>query len=184
MNDLSMHVLDIVQNSITAGANLIGIEVIEKIMENTLTICISDNGKGMSPEQLIQVTNPYFTTRTTRKVGLGVPLFKQNAEMSGGSFNIESNMEKGTIVTAVFGYNHLDRPPLGDMANVVVLLVSSNPALDFIYTHRYNEKTYIFDTREVKEVLIPIPVNEPRIIRMLTEMILENCKDMKEGKSN
>jgi anti-sigma regulatory factor (Ser/Thr protein kinase) len=184
MKDLSMHVLDIVQNSITAGAGLISIEVSEKIKENTLTIRISDNGKGMSPEQLIQVTNPYFTTRTTRKVGLGVPLFKQNAEMSGGSFNIESETGKGTTVTAVFGYSHLDRPPLGDMANVVILLVSSNPALDFIYTYRYNEQTCIFDTRKVKEALSPIPVNEPRIIRMLTEMIRENSNDIKEEKSN
>lgn len=179
MNDLSLHVLDIVQNSITAGANLIGIEVIEKITENTLTIRISDNGKGMSPTQLAQVTNPYFTTRTTRKVGLGVPLFKQNAEMSGGSFCIESNTEKGTVVTAMFGYNHLDRPPLGDMANTVILLASSNPAIDFIYTYQRNEQTYIFDTREVKEALDQIPINEPQIIRMLTEMIRENCKDMK-----
>ncbi len=184
MNDLSMHVLDIVQNSITAGASLIGIEVSENIRKNTLTIRISDNGKGMSPEQLTQVANPYFTTRTTRKIGLGVPLFKQNAEMSGGSFNIESKTNKGTAVTAVFGYNHLDRPPLGNMANAIMLLVSANPSIDFIYTYRYNAQTYIFDTREVKEAISPIPVNEPQIIRMLTEMIRENCKDIQEEKSN
>jgi anti-sigma regulatory factor (Ser/Thr protein kinase) len=177
MNDLSLHILDIVQNSITAGAALIGIDVIEDIPENRLTIRISDNGKGMSPEQLARVTDPYFTSRTTRKVGLGVPLFKQSAEMSGGYFNIESVSGKGTTVTAVFVRNHWDRPPLGDMANAMILLVSSNPALDFVYTYRYNEKTYIFDTREVKEALETVPINTPQVIRMLTEMIQENCDD-------
>ena len=179
MNDLSLHILDIVQNSITAGAGLIGIDVIEDIPENRLTIRISDNGKGMSPEQLAHVTDPYFTSRTTRKVGLGVPLFKQSAEMSGGYFNIESVSGKGTTVTAVFVRNHWDCPPLGDMANAVILLVSSNPALDFIYTYRYNEKTYIFDTREVKEALETIPINTPQVIRMLTEMIQGNCDDLR-----
>jgi len=179
MNDLSLHILDIVQNSITAGANLIGIDVIENIPENTLTICISDNGKGMSPEQVANVTDPYFTSRTTRKVGLGIPLFKQNAEMSGGRFCIESELGKGTIVIAVFGHNHLDRPPLGDVANAVVLLVSSNPAIDFVYTYGFNEKTYIFDTKEVKEALGEMPINMPQVIRMLTEMIQENCDDLK-----
>ena len=178
MNDLSLHVLDIVQNSITAGADLISIDVIENIPENTLTIRISDNGKGMSPEQLAQVTDPYFTSRTTRKVGLGVPLFKQNAEMTGGHFSIESALGKGTTTTAVFGHNHLDRPPLGDMANAVVLLASSNPTLDFVYTYRYNEHTYVFDTRQIKEVLEPVPINAPQVIRMLTEMIQENCNDL------
>ena len=179
MNDLSLHILDIVQNSITAGANLIGIDVIENISENRLTLCVSDNGKGMSPEQLANVTDPYFTSRTTRKVGLGIPLFKQNAEMSGGSFCIESVLGEGTTVTAVFGHNHLDRPPLGDMPNAVVLLASSNPALDFVYTYRFDEKNYIFDTREVKDALGTVPINTPQVIRMLTEMIQENCDEVR-----
>lgn len=180
MNDLSLHILDIVQNSISAKATLIGIDVFENPLQNTLTVRVSDNGCGMSPEQVANVTDPYFTSRTTRKVGLGVPLLKQNAELSGGRFSIESELGKGTTTTAVFGYTHLDRPPLGDVANAVILLVSANPELDFIYTYRYNNNEYIFDTREVKEALEGVPLNEPQIIEMLTEMIRENSRELKQ----
>ncbi len=179
MNDLSLHLLDIVQNSITAGATLITILLDEQPGKDTLTLGIADNGRGMTAEQVQKVTDPYFTSRTTRKVGLGIPLFKQSAEASGGHLDIQSTTGEGTTTTAVFGYKHLDRLPLGNMANAVMLLVSSNPAIDFVYTYRYNEGEYVFDTREVKEALEGVPVNEPQIIKYLEEMISENMQAVK-----
>ncbi len=181
MNDLSLHILDIVQNSISAGATLIYILIDEDTATDVLAITIEDNGKGMTPEQVARVTDPYFTSRTTRKVGLGLPLFKQSAEQTGGSLAIESAVGKGTKVTATFGHAHIDRPSLGDTANAVVLLVSANPQIDFVYTHTHNGNTYTFDTREVKEVLDGLPLNDVQVVRMLTEMIRENLKDIQKG---
>jgi len=179
MNDLSLHLLDIVQNSITAGASLITILLDEQPLSNTLTLSVSDNGRGMTAEQVAKVTDPYFTSRTTRKVGLGIPLFKQSAETSGGQLVITSSIGEGTTTTAVFGYNHIDRLPIGNMPNAIMLLVSSNPAIDFIYTCRYNNEEYIFDTKEVKETLEGTPLNHPTIIKYLEEMIEENTQALK-----
>ncbi|NLF44014.1 MAG: ATP-binding protein [Bacteroidales bacterium] len=179
MKDLSLHILDIAQNSIVAGASLIQINIEENTKDNTLTISITDNGKGMSEETLKKVTDPYYTSRTTRKVGLGIPLFKQNAEKCGGHFSIQSTEGKGTITEAVFEHNHIDRPPIGDIAGVVIILVSANPELDFIYSHNINEKNYTFDTREIKEILEGIPLNEPEVVKMLRGMIKDNLSELK-----
>ena len=178
MNDLSLHILDIVQNSISANATLIDIIIAENLKNDRLSITIKDNGKGMTPEQVERVTDPYFTSRTTRKVGLGLPLFKQSAKQTGGDLVIESEVGKGTTVTATFGHRHIDRPSLGDTANAVILLVSANPEIDFVYEHLHNENNYVFDTREVKEALDGLPLNDVHIIKMLTEMIQENLKEI------
>ena len=132
MRELSLNVMDIVQNSVRAGASLITVQVAESKKHDTLTITITDNGCGMSAEQVKSVIDPFFTTRTTRKVGLGVPLFKMEAEMTGGSFQIDSEKGKGTKVTAVFRPSHVDMIPLGDIASVIHLLITCNPELDFL----------------------------------------------------
>jgi len=178
MKDLSLHILDIAQNSISAGAANISIRIDENVAKDTFSIEIEDDGCGMDEQTVQKVTDPYFTSRTTRKVGLGLPLFKQNAEMSGGSFIIESQPGKGTIVRAVFGHSHFDRPPLGDIAGVVMILVGSNPQLDFIYLHKTGKGEYEFDTRQIKEILEDMPLNNPAVIRQLKEMIIENLKDL------
>lgn len=178
MKDLSLHILDIVQNSISANAKTIFIGIDESTLTDTLTIKIDDDGAGMSTEVLARVTDPYYTSRTTRKVGLGLPLFKQNAELTNGSFHIKSEPGKGTTVTAVFGHSHFDRQPLGDMAGVVMILAGANPDLHFTYHHRVDGKEYSFDTEEVKEILEEMPINDPVIIRQLKEMIRENIKDL------
>lgn len=183
MKELSLHILDVSQNSISAGAKNIKILIEEDSVADKFKILIEDDGKGMSPEILKNVTDPYFTTRTTRKVGLGLPLFKQNAEMSGGSFEITSEVGKGTLVKAEFGYSHFDRPPLGDIAGVVMILVGSNPDLDFLYIHSINDRNYEFDTREIKEILEGMPLSDPLVIRQLKEMINENLKELIEGNS-
>lgn len=180
MNDLSLHILDIVQNSISAGATLITIEVNENVAEDLLTITIGDNGKGMDKEMVEKVTDPFVTTRTTRKVGLGLPLFKQSAVQSEGDLWIESEVGKGTLLTATFRYFNIDRPPLGNVANTVMLLVSSNPEIDFLFTYRYNTDVYSFDTKEIKVILDDIKINNPKIIKYLTEMIDENISNIRK----
>lgn len=179
MNDLSLHILDIVQNSISAGATLIRIKVIEDAINDKLTISIEDNGRGMTEEQVSKLSDPFFTSRTTRKVGMGIPLFKQSAEQSGGGIKVTSKVGVGTTVEAWFGYSNIDRPPLGDLANAIVLLVSASPKVDFIFTYAFNEEKYIFDTIEIKEVLDGVPVNNPSVVKYLTEMISENMKMVK-----
>ena len=126
MKDLSMHIMDIAQNSISASADIIEVEISENAETDLYQIVISDNGKGMTAEYAARVTDPYVTSRTTRKVGLGLPLLKQNAERTGGSMTIKSTVNKGTIVTAKFSLCNFDRPPLGDIAGTMVLLAAAN----------------------------------------------------------
>lgn len=184
MKELSLHILDIVQNSISAKATLIEIEVNEQPKNDTLTITIADNGKGMTAEQLQKVTDPYFTSRTSRKVGLGIPLLKQNTEQSGGRLTITSALNVGTTVVARFGYNHIDRPALGDMANAISLLVMSNPSIDFVYTHVIDKELYRFDTQEVKKILGEVPINNTQITKMINDMIAENIDDLRQKSNN
>jgi anti-sigma regulatory factor (Ser/Thr protein kinase) len=179
MKDLSLHILDIAQNSISAGARNIDISIAESMAANTMVIKVKDDGRGMPSEVLERVTDPYYTSRTTRKVGLGIPLFKQNAEATGGSLQIYSEEGKGTMLKAIFVLNHLDRPPLGDMAGVMVLLAGANPDIRFVYTHRVDNEEYVFDTEEVKEALDGLPLNEPQVMRFVKEMINENLMAIK-----
>lgn len=169
-----MHILDITQNSTRAGASEIFIEVLENRSEDTLTVSIKDNGSGMDQDTIDNVLNPFFTTRTTRKVGLGLPLLKQNAERSGGGLSIISKPGKGTEVIAIFGLSNIDRPPLGDIAGVIVLTAASNPEIRFVF-HFKNEFTdYLFDTVEINEVLDGVPINNPDIVLYLRSMVDQN----------
>jgi len=179
MKDLSLHVLDIVQNSLSAKATFIEISIEESRKANTYCLTIKDNGKGMTPEMAKKVLDPYVTSRTTRKVGLGLPLLMLNAERTGGHLSITSNYGKGTEVEALFVYNNIDRLPLGDMAGTIVLLAAANPMIDFVYTHTVEDEKYIFDTREIKEVLDEITINDVHIFKYLKEMINENLQEIK-----
>ena len=174
MKDLSMHIMDILQNSTRAGASEVTLEVLEDASADTLTIRFIDNGCGMDAETVQKVINPFFTTRTTRKVGLGLPLLKQNTEQTGGSLDIQSEKGKGTTVTAVFGRTHLDRPPMGDLAGTIVLTASAYPDIRFIFHYHNGETDYVFDTVEVNEALDGISIQEPEVIQYLKEMIQEN----------
>ncbi len=177
MKDIALHILDITQNAIKAQATRIEI-IFDELYNQSLTITVADNGKGMDENLLKNVTDPYTTTRTTRKVGLGIPLFKQNAERTGGKFEINSTLGKGTTLKTVFNTQHLDCLPLGDMPGVISLLVNANPNIDFKYQHTVNDKTYLFDTIEVKEVLGDTPINTPEIQQFIKEMIKENITEL------
>ena len=135
MLELSLNVLDIAQNSIAAGATRVLLSVQEDTANDRLTLTVADNGCGMTLQQLARVRDPFFTTRTTRKVGMGIPLFRMAAETAGGTFDIQSEKGNGTTVTAVFGLRHIDRMPLGDMAGTVATLIRLNPQVDFVYRH-------------------------------------------------
>lgn len=173
--------LDIVQNSITAGATKIQVEVDEQVSKNNYIVEVVDNGFGMDEEQLKQVDDPFYTTRTTRKVGLGLSLFKQNAEQSGGSFQVESEKAKGTRVKAVFGYDNIDRPIMGDIAGVMTLLIGANPEIRFIYNHHTPLSDFELDTEEVKQELEGLPISSPDVLKMLKAIIKENLELIKAG---
>lgn len=184
MNDLSLHIIDIIQNSLSAGASLIKLTVGEKRSSNLLFIEIEDNGKGMTPQQVNNLDNPFFTSRTTRRVGMGIPLFRDSARQSGGNLVVTSQLGKGTKVTATFELNNIDCPPLGDIANTLILMVSANPNIEFFFRYVFEESEYVFDTVEVKEILEGLPINAPSVIRMLTNMVDANIKEIKvEGEN-
>lgn len=179
MRELSLNVLDIAQNSISAEAELIEIELEESIEENTLLIGIYDNGRGMTKQQLEAVRDPFFTTRTTRKVGMGIPLFKMAAEMTGGHLEIESEVNKGTRVKALFRTDHLDFIPIGDMASTMVTLITMNTAVDFIYRRSLGTAEFILDTREIKQILDGVPLSEPSVTAWLKDYINEHTNNLR-----
>jgi len=150
VEDLSLHILDIVENSIRAKASRIEIKVVEDIAKDLLTIEIADNGQGIDAETVKKVLNPFFTTKMTRKVGLGLSLLSQAARESGGDVQIESKVGSGTRVKATFGYSHIDRKPLGNMEATLTTLIVGNPEVDFIYEHKRGELEYRLDTKEIR----------------------------------
>jgi len=154
VEDLSLHILDIVENSIKAKASRIEIKVVEDIGKDLLTIEIKDNGQGIDEETIKKVFDPFFTTRTTRRVGLGLPLLSQAARESGGDIEIESEVGRGTRVKATFGYSHIDRKPLGNMEATLTTLIAGNPEVDFIYEHKKDELEYRLDTKEIRAGII------------------------------
>ena len=166
--ELSLNVLDIAQNSIKAGATLVEITVSKKTDENLLTIEINDNGCGMDAEQLEHVIDPFFTSRTTRKIGLGVPFLKQAAEASGGNFAISSEVNVGTRVNAAFHTDHIDCMPLGD------------DSLDCVYTYRVNEKEFTLDTREIREILGDVSFQAGEVSSFLREYLSENQLEVEQ----
>jgi anti-sigma regulatory factor (Ser/Thr protein kinase) len=178
MTELSLNVLDIAQNSIKAKASLITISIERDTACGLLTISVEDNGCGMDEETLRRVVDPFYTTRTTRKVGLGIPFFKMSAELTGGSFSIESRVGKGTRLTAVYHYAHIDMMPLGEMDQTMVSLVSVNPEIDFIYRFSCNGEAFAMDTREVKQVLEGLPVNSGEVLAFIRDYIRENQSEI------
>ena len=176
MRELSLNILDIAQNSISAGAPLITIEVNENTIDHTLLIGIYDNGKGMSEEQVKSVIDPFFTTRTTRKVGMGIPFFKMAAEQTGGSLEIKSELGVGTEVKAYFKTDSVDFTPLGDVASTIQMLITMNTDRDFVYKHTVDGKEFICDTREIKAILGDVPLDSYEISQWILEFIKENTE--------
>ncbi|HEX2395612.1 MAG TPA: ATP-binding protein [Bacteroidales bacterium] len=174
MKDISYHILDIVQNSLNAGASSVLIELNEKSCDGILQLIISDDGKGMNREELDRATDPFYTSSVTKKVGLGLPLLKQNAEQTGGSFRIISAQNKGTMVNATFMTDHIDMLPLGDMALTMRLLIASNPDISFTYRHMKNEEGFELNTSELRTELGEIKMNRKDVLDFISDYIY-NC---------
>ncbi|QZY56590.1 ATP-binding protein [Crassaminicella profunda] len=182
MRELSLHILDIVQNSISAKATFIEIIIDENERKNSMNIEIVDNGMGMSKELLQKVTNPFITTRKTRKVGLGISLFKAACERCNGKFHIESEVGKGTKILARFERNHIDRAPLGDMVDTMVIIIMSNEKIDYLYKHRINKNELVLDTREVRKVLRGVPLNNMEVIDWIKGYISDGLNELNKDK--
>ena len=148
-----MHVYDLMENSTAANSTEVRLTIRDSIKDNLFHFVIEDNGKGMSPEFLAKVTDPYTTSRTTRKVGLGLPLIKMNTENCGGGMKLTSEVGKGTRLEFWFLHDHWDRPPMGDLTGTLVMLVSQHEDIHFIITYVTDEGEFVFDTDEIKEAL-------------------------------
>ncbi|MFH1481472.1 MAG: ATP-binding protein [Pseudomonadota bacterium] len=172
MEDLSLHILDIAENALNAGASLIEIKVMDHPGENTLQITVRDNGRGMHEDMVKKVWDPFVTTRTTRRVGLGLSLLQQAAQQGGGRFHVTSEPGRGTEVRVEFQRDHLDRKPLGDMGATLVSLISGNPDVDFIFESNYDGQEIELDTREIRLQLDEtIPINSPPVLHLIKDLL-------------
>lgn len=172
MDTLSFHITDIASNCVRAGATQIVLDI--TVNNDTVTIRIADNGCGMDTETVMHVTDPFYTTRTTRKVGLGIPFLKQNAEQTGGSIKIVSCPGKGTEITARFITSHIDCPPWGDLAGTVATLLTGTPDSNVSFSYRKGEEPFALSTDELKGIFEDIPLSHPKVILLVKEMIAEN----------
>ena len=178
MKTLSDHILDIVQNSLNAKSTLIEIIVETDKKSDLCRVKIIDNGCGMSSEILKQATDPFFTTRKTRKVGLGLSLLKQNAEMANGKFNIQSEPGNGTVVEAVFQLSHIDRPELGDVWNTLYLSMLGNENVEFVYTHKTNNGRFEISSAEIRNSVNGISIQQKEIRKAITDFLENNIKNI------
>ncbi len=181
MRELADNIMDIAQNSISAGASLTEVQVKISRQDDLITFVFRDNGCGMDAELVQSVVEPFTTTRKTRKVGLGLPLLKQTAEMTGGTMDIQSAVGVGTTVTASFGLGHIDRPPLGDVAGAWFSLVVMNPDRDFLFTYEVDDGEFAFDTREIREAVAPLPLNQMEIAAWIKDCISQEINELHGG---
>ncbi len=171
MKELALHILDVAENGITAGADRIWITVEEDRAKNRMTITIEDNGRGVPEDVMKRITDPFYTTRTTRRVGLGLSLLENTARRCGGSMTIDSEPGQGTRVTATFVHDHIDRPPLGDMAGTLMTLIYSNPEGDLAYRCQSGDGEIVIDTKQVREQFNNRPITDPEVFRHLMEQM-------------
>lgn len=181
MREIALHILDIMQNSTAAQANMIRVSMTADPKADTLTITIEDNGCGMDSELLASVTDPFSTTRKTRRIGLGIPLMKASCERSGGSFEITSQKSIGTTVTAVYETDHIDRPVLGDLAGVITDMAASWPGVDIQLRLMYQAKQFEFSSGEAARMLGEVPLSEYSVVKWLREYINEGINEIFGG---
>lgn len=181
MRELADNILDIAQNSISAQASLVEIAITVSHADNRIVFVFRDNGRGMSEELLRTVAEPFTTTRTTRKVGLGLPLLRMTASMTGGDFSIGSRLGEGTTVCVSFGLDHIDRPPMGDVPGALYTLVLTNPDVDFLFTYDYDGEVFTFDTRAVREAIAPLPISHPEITAWIRDCLYQDISQLHGG---
>ncbi|KPK69362.1 hypothetical protein AMJ87_10595 [candidate division WOR_3 bacterium SM23_60] len=182
MQDLSLHILDIVENSIAAGATMIKITVNEDSRENLLTVIIHDNGSGLDEESLKKVLDPFYTTKESKRIGLGVSMLAHATREANGTFDIQSKKGEGTEISATFVYNHIDRKPLGNIVDTIVsLIATAGSRFDLVYKHRKNKKSFVLDTKEVKQDLNGIALSNPEVLDRLRKEISKALEEIKAG---
>lgn len=184
MREITLHLLDIAENSVAAGARNIDIIIEENILNDKLYLSIEDDGKGMDEETVRAITDPFTTSRTERKVGLGIPLLKDAAEACEGSLTVTSALGKGTKIEATFQHSHIDRMPLGDVAGTIYSLIVAHAELHWKFTYRVvnaagEAKEFVFDDQPIKETLGDVPLTEPDVLVFLKEMIYEGISQCK-----
>jgi len=173
MRELSLHILDILENALAAGATRVTLTILEDSATDTLTITVTDDGCGMDEETVQRVLDPFYTTRTTRHVGLGLPLLAAAAERCGGGVTIESQVGQGTTVTATFQLGHIDRAPLGDIGGSLIAFLLTCRLVDLAYLHWVDGREFAFDTADLRAELGDVPLSHPAVWRWLREFIAE-----------
>lgn len=173
MRELTLHLLDIAANSVSALSQNIYIEVVEDTIQDRLYMSVKDDGKGMDAEMVKKVVDPFVTTRTTRKVGLGIPLLKAAAESCNGWFKIESELGKGTQVEVEFQRSHIDRMPLGDLSTTILTMIIGSPEVHWTFRYRFNQDEFFFNDEPVKKELDGVPLSDPMVISFLRDYIAE-----------
>ena len=176
MDELALNILDIAYNSLRAHASVIQISILDSIKKNIIHIVIEDNGDGMDSNTLQKVSDPFYTTRSTRKVGLGIPLFKQNAELTGGYLNIYSQVQKGTKVEAEFVKNHIDTPIMGDIIETMMTLIQADENVDYVFEYITDDKDFFMKTTEMKDILVDVKITEPEVLLWLKDYMKEGFK--------
>jgi hypothetical protein len=173
VEDLSLHILDIAENAVRADAGKI--EIIISREAGILRVEVNDDGRGMDAATLARVRDPFFTTKR-KKTGLGIPLLSQAAEQTGGSVTVDSAPGRGTKVVAAFPWDHLDRPPVGSMTDTLLMLIAGHPDREYIYEEREGDRSFRFDTREIKADLDGVPISEPAVLTAIRDMLKENIR--------
>lgn len=179
MLDLSLGILDIAMNSVVAGAKNIGLTIDINNTTDTLSLIITDDGRGMSPEVAAKAADPFYTTRKTREVGLGLPFHKMQAELTGGTFAIDSEPGRGTVISTTYTLSHIDRLPLGSIEETVVTLIQGSPDIEFKLRFSKEDEEFMFDTAEIKAQLDGMPIDSPEILNFLKEFLRENINNIR-----
>jgi hypothetical protein len=169
MEDLSLHILDIAENSVAAQADRIEIRLTEDLKRDLMSFEVVDNGVGMDEDTKKKALDPFFTSKKVRRIGLGLSLLSESAREANGHLSIYSKKGKGTRVKAVFQYGHIDRRPLGNIGQTILTLIIGNPDIDFIYIHKKDRRKYVFDTREIRFRLVDVPINSLEGMKLIKE---------------
>jgi len=178
MLELSLHILDLAENSVRAGAKKVFISLTEDTIQNSISIEIEDDGSGMTEEMLKKIADPFFTTKTVRKVGLGIPMFAHAVKRAEGTLTIASKVGEGTKIAANFTLHHIDRQPLGDIGSTLVTLIAGNMGVDFIYRHRHDDQEYVLDTRDIKNEIGAVPIYHADVLHFIREHIKEGLQEI------
>lgn len=181
MREISLHILDLVQNAIEAGATAVKLEIIEDLIKDSMIIRVSDNGRGMNKKMRQLVIDPFITTRTTRRIGLGLPLMDMSTKRCGGYLNIESTPGQGTVIEAMYQHSHFDRPPMGNLVETIKSILVANPVLQFYYNHTVDNKSLAVSSHEIADILDGIPLTQPDVLLWLHGYLSDNIDNLYGG---